>query len=143
MRKLFIPLVSILLSINLNAQLTRLQAESAFGGTDIEHAYSVHQTRDGGFIVAGHTRSNNGQVHGNHATGESDFWVLKLTRTGSIQWQKCLGGSFDETAFSIQQTTDNGYIVAGQASSIDGQVTNNHGLIDVWVVKLDANGNLV
>ena len=131
------------LCTNLSAQTSHLVIENSFGGSDIEHAFSIQQTKDGGFITVGHTESNDGQVHGNHAAGEFDFWVVKLNKNLKIQWQKPLGGTADETAFSVEQTTDNGYIVAGQASSNNGQVTGNHGVLDVWVVKLDSSGNLV
>jgi hypothetical protein len=126
-----------------NAQSSHLVIENSLGGSDIDHAFSIQQTKDGGFITAGHTASNDGQVHGNHAAGEFDFWVVKLNKSLKIQWQRPLGGTADETAFSVEQTTDNGYIVAGQASSNNGQVTGNHGALDVWVVKLDSSGNLV
>src|SRR5580765_3303554 len=61
----------------------------------------------------------------------------------SIQWQKSLGGSVTDYATSIQQTTDGGYIVAGQSSSGDGDVSVNHGQRDYWIVKLDTAGTLV
>src|SRR5258706_10258983 len=142
MKNFIVSSLCIITAINAVSQAPVLQAENSFGGSDIEHAFSIQQTRDGGFITAGHTRSNNGQVSGNHGAGEFDYWVVKLSRAGTIQWQKCLGGTIDETAFSIEQTTDGGYIVAGQANSNGGQVTGNHGVLDFWVVKLDSSGNL-
>ena len=54
----------------------------------------------------------------------------------NIEWQKCLGGSDDDGAFSVQQTSDGGYIVAGLTGSNNGDVSGNHGGGDVWVVKL-------
>lgn len=60
-----------------------------------------------------------------------------------LEWQKCLGGKDDDRAQSVQQTADGGYIVAGYATSTDGDVKGNHGVADDWVVKLDASGNLV
>lgn len=142
MRNFIIPLLCMFAYINSNAQ-THLQAENSYGGSATDNAFSIQQTKDGGFIAAGHTKSNSGQVHGNHAAGEFDFWVIKLSKTGNLQWQKCLGGEIDETAFSIQQTNDNGYIVAGEANSNRGQVTGNHGVLDFWIVKLDSSGNLL
>jgi len=60
----------------------------------------------------------------------------------SIQWQKCLGGTSSEYGFKIQQTSDGGYILVGYTDSDDGNVSGNHGLLDIWVVKLDASGIL-
>lgn len=118
-----------------------LQWQKCLGGTDIEGAdSSIQQTMDGGYIVAGWTESNDGDVSGNH--GHADSWVVKLDAFGDIQWQRCLGGAEWDGAFAIQQTTDGGYIVAGATYSDDGDVSGNHGSQDVWVVKLDALGNI-
>ncbi len=62
-------------------------------------------------------------VSGNHGGG--DFWIVKLGGSGSIQWQKSLGGSEEDFARSIQQTTDGGYIVAGWTWSNDGDILGN------------------
>ena len=95
------------------------------GGTNVDVAYSIQQTSDGGFIVAGYTCSNEGDVSGNH--GNSDYWVVKLNSSGTIEWQKCLGGTDGDYAYSIQQTSDGGFIVAGLTGSNDGDVSGNHG----------------
>jgi len=88
-----------------------IQWQKCLGGTVGDFARSTQQTFDGGYIVSGYTASNNGDVSGNH--GADDFWVVKLNSLGSIQWQKCLGGSGYDLAYSIKQTADSGYIVAG------------------------------
>ncbi|HXK91883.1 MAG TPA: hypothetical protein PLA75_07400, partial [Bacteroidales bacterium] len=64
-------------------------------------------------------------MSGNHGGG--DYWVVKLDSSGTIQWQKCLGGTDNDEAKSIQQTSDGGYIVAGETWSNDGDVSGNHG----------------
>jgi len=117
-----------------------IQWRKILGGSDYEEANSIQQTRDGGYIVAGYTWSNDGDVTGNH--GRGDAWIVKLDRDGNIQWQKALGGSDDDWANSIQQTSDGGYIVAGWTYSDDGNVSGNHGYIDAWIVKLDKDGNI-
>src|SRR5882672_1340874 len=108
----------------LQAQVPNLQVQRSFGGSENEFAFDIHQASDGGYIIAGQTASNNGNVSGNH--GDEDFWVIKLNKNGSIKWQKALGGVGDEAAFSIQETKDGGFIVAGQAGFSSGQVTGNH-----------------
>ena len=114
--------------------------KKCLGGTDHDFAYSIQQTSDGGFIVAGLTGSNDGDVSGNH--GGSDAWVVKLNSSGNILWQKCLGGTDGDYANSIQQTSDGGFIVAGETESNDGDVSGNHGGFDSWVVKLNSSGNI-
>jgi len=111
--------------------------EQNLGGSGNELAYSIQQTTDGGYIVAGESDD----ATGNH--GNTDYWIVKLDSSGNIIWQKSLGGSGGETAYSIQQTNDGGYIVAGTSTSTDGDVTGNHGNGDYWIVKLDSSGNII
>ena len=61
---------------------------------------------------------------------------MKLDVIGSLEWEKCFGGSINDKARSIAETSDEGYIVAGTTESFDGDVTNNHGGVDYWIVKL-------
>ncbi len=114
--------------------------KKSYGGTNNEWAYSIQQTMDGGYIMAGFSQSNNFDVSGNH--GGPDFWVVKLSQTGGLQWQKSMGGSGWEEAFAIQQTTDGGYIVVGLSDSSDGDLNSNNGATDFWVVKLDSLGEI-
>ena len=117
-----------------------LQWQKYFGGSGDDEANSVDQTTDGGYIIAGFTRSYDGDVTGNHAF--YDYWIIKLDSLGTLIWQKCLGGTDDDRAQSIQTTTDGGSIVAGFSNSHDGDVTGNHGFYDYWVVKLNSTGTI-
>lgn len=114
--------------------------QKCLGGTVSDYGQSIRQTSDGGYIVAGYSYSNNGDVTGNH--GSEDYWVVRLDAAGNILWQKALGGSGNDEAYSVWQTADGGYVVAGQTVSNDGDVIGNHGGTDYWVVKLDSAGNL-
>jgi hypothetical protein len=115
--------------------------QRCLGGSSWDEAHSILQTADGGYIVAGLTLSNDGNVSGNH--GGADYWVVKLDGSGNMVWQRCLGGSSWDNAYSVQQTADGGYILAGYTNSNDGNVSGNHGQDDFWVVKLDGSGNMV
>jgi len=99
-----------------------------YGGVDEDVARSISQTSDGGYIVAGDTYLS--------GTRFLDFWVLKLNADGDVQWQKTYGESGFDTAYSIQQTSDGGYIVAGQTSSFGNP------LGDIWILKLKSNGDI-
>ena len=114
--------------------------EKSLGGNSIDDANSIMQTSDGGFIVAGRSYSTNDDVSGNH--GSDDYWIVKLSSDGNIEWKKCFGGSGEDEANCIRQTADGGYIVAGGSDSTSGDVTGNHGMWDYWVVKLDIDGGL-
>ena len=82
--------------------------QKSFGGAFFDRAYSTQQTTDGGYIVAGATQS--------FGSGDNDMWFIKLDSSGDIEWQKTYGGNESDIAYSIQQTWDDGYIVAGQSS---------------------------
>ena len=133
--------------------ITKLTAQNApsiewqkcLGGNHADEANSIQQTIEGGFIVAGMSFSNNGNVSGHHGSlAYPDYWIVKLNSSGTIQWQKSLGGSDYDYSTSIQRTTDGGYIVGGISPSNDGDVSGNHGGLggDYWVVKLDSSGNI-
>jgi len=103
--------------------------QKTYGGSGFDEASSIQQTTDGGYIVAGHTWS--------FGVGYRDFWVLKLDGNGNVTWQKTYGGYGEEQAYSIQQTTDGGYIVAGFTRSFGPCCNNNF-----WVLKLNGNGGV-
>ena len=115
-----------------------IEWEKTFGGLGNERPNHIQQTSDDGYIVAGLSNSNDSDVSGNH--GDNDFWILKITEDGTIQWQKSLGGTGDDWGQHIEQTTDDGYIVTGFSFSNDGDVSGNQGERDYWIVKLDEDG---
>jgi hypothetical protein len=117
-----------------------MQWQKSLGGTNSDFADEILQTSDGGFIVAGYSGSFNGDLTVNH--GANDYWVVKLDVSGNIQWQKSLGGTAYDNATAIQETADGGFIVSGNSNSNNGDVTGNHGLLDYWLVKLDSSGSL-
>ncbi|MBC8643570.1 hypothetical protein H9W95_04315 [Flavobacterium lindanitolerans] len=110
------------------AQAPVIEWQKSLGGTGNDYANSVHQTADGGYIVAGYTSSNDGDVSGNH--GGDDIWVVKLTATGAVARSRTLGGSGNDVASYVQQTADLGYVIAGTTYSNDGDVTRNRGNSD-------------
>lgn len=110
------------------------------GGAEYDAIISVELTPDGGYILAGYTSSNNGDVAGFH--GDQDAWIVKLSNTGNIQWQKCIGGTSRDGAWSITNSPDGGYTFTGHTASTDGDIVFNHGERDIMVGKLDAAGNI-
>ncbi|MEN6342839.1 MAG: YiiX/YebB-like N1pC/P60 family cysteine hydrolase [Methanospirillum sp.] len=117
--------------------------QRALGGSSGECAYSIQQTADGGYVVAGYTGSTDGDVTGYPDGRGPDVWAVKLNATGGLVWQKRLGGTGNDIAYSVQQTADGGYILAGETHSTDGDVTGYHGDYDAWAVKLNDVGGLV
>ena len=117
-----------------------IQWDKCYGGSKSDNGEVIKKTSDGGYVVFGTTESSDGDVSGGH--GYADFWILKLTNTGVIQWQKCYGGSMCEYLRDGIQTTDGGYLLAGLTESSNGDVTGYHGGRDYWVVKTDAAGGI-
>jgi hypothetical protein len=122
------------------AQSPPIEWQRCYGGSGSDYPIAIKNDGNGGYVAIGFTSSTNGDVTGNH--GGMDFWVLKLAPDGNIQWQKTLGGSNADYGYSIALTNDGGYIVTGTTWSIDGDVSGNHGQRDLWVVKLNAAGNI-
>jgi uncharacterized delta-60 repeat protein len=106
--------------------------QKTYGGGDSDRAYSVQQTSDGGYIVAGGA----GGISGDLGFTSGDVWVLKLSSTGDVTWQKTYGGGRTDWAQSVQQTSDGGYIIAGYTYSFGA------GTDDFWVLKLDSTGGV-
>lgn len=115
--------------------------QKSLGGLENDEAFSIKQTQEGGYIVAGYSESNDGNVSGNH--GEADCWIVKLDKLGNIVWQKSLGGTSIEIAYSINPTQDGGYVIAGYSDSNNGDVTGNHGNSDYWIIKLAPDSTII
>jgi len=98
-----------------------------FGGRKGDVGNSVLQTKDGGFIIAGRTKS--------FGNGGYDGWLIKVDLNGNEEWEKTFGGNKDDRCNSIQQTMDGGFVIIGFTESIGS------GGKDVWLVKTDLNGN--
>jgi len=100
-----------------------------YGGSSDDEAYSIQQTSDSGYIVAGYTES--------YTHGGRDFAIYKLNSSGNKIWFRHCGGTSNDSGYSIQQTSTGGYIVAGYTDSY------SYGSQDFAIYKLDSSGNKV
>jgi gliding motility-associated-like protein len=120
------------------------QWEKSFGGTGYESARDIELTDDGGYIIAGETNSTDGGVIAGYG-GTKDIWILKLSASGNLLWQKRYGGTGLDIANHIHKNNDGSFLIAASSSSNDGNITGNHGTAgytDGVLMKIDANGNL-
>jgi hypothetical protein len=113
--------------------------QKIFGGIADDKMYAVVENSNGDFLIAGTTESKDDEFAGNH--GASDVWILKLGADGTKLWQKVLGGVQDDAANAICATADGGYVIAGLTASNNGDVSENKGSFDAWIIKLDNKGN--
>lgn len=115
--------------------------QKTLGGSSYEESTKVQLTNDGNYIIGGYTLSSNGDVTGQHGSG--DYWIVKADTTGNIIWQKTLGGSGDDKCNSVKQNSDGSYIVSGYVRSNDGDITSVHGGDEAWLVKLSSTGEII
>lgn len=106
-----------------------LMWEKVFGGARCDYAWSVRQTKDGGFIMAGGTES--------FGAGIYDVYLVKLDSTGNVVWEKTFGGSASDCGYSLLQLADGGFLVAGSAESFSA------GNPDVYLLRTDADGEMI
>ena len=97
-----------------------------FGGISNDYAYSVIQTSDGGFALAGKTES--------YGAGLYDMWLVKTNANGQQEWNATFGGINDDEAYTVIQTSDGGFLLAGSTASY------GNGGFDMWLVKTNGNG---
>lgn len=99
-----------------------------YGGSGLDYGSSMVQTDDGGFAVAGYTKS--------YGAGDYDFWLVKTDSSGNALWNRTYGGAGSDQAHSLVKASDGGYVIAGGTESFGA------GSQDLWLVKTDVNGNL-
>jgi len=102
-------------------------------GLNAEYVHDLAKTSDGGYIVVGGTTS--------YGAGDRDIWVLKLDSQGNVQWQRTFGSSLFDWSHHVGQTSDGGYIISGATSFVLGFLGGGWGY-DIWVLKLDSQGNI-
>ncbi|SDH98992.1 Por secretion system C-terminal sorting domain-containing protein [Chryseobacterium taeanense] len=131
--------------------------EKYFSGQNHDFLSATVNTQEGGFLLAGTSFSGKGLDKKEDSKGGSDIWLIRINEFGDELWQKTIGGTSDEEARAVIQTTDMGFFVAGNVtfgsaqatsqstdprslSGVEGKATRGYGSKDVLVVRLDKNG---
>ena len=125
----------------------KMDSEGAFfwkryhGGSNNDRCYDVIQTSDDGFMMIGSSESEDFDI--NDSKGSYDFWVIKLSSDGDLQWTKSYGGLEIDVAYAITPTLDGNFLIAGDTRSSDQDVSQNYGNADMWLIKISPSGNLI
>lgn len=127
--------------------------QKTIGGTGGDYFSSIKQTLDGGFIIGSTSFSPISGDKTQNSKGLSDYWIIKITANGIIEWDKTIGGSSEENFSNIELTADGGYIIGGYSSSpISGDKTENYRseltfpylpTLDLWIVKINSLGTVM
>ena len=134
-----------------------IEWQKTLGGEFVDELRSVEQTLDGGYILGGYSNSlsntsnktENSIAKTEDSFGLGDYWVVKLDKNGTQEWQKSYGGNGDDQLTSILQTDDKGYLIGGNSSpqnllgsnSGNKTVANENGS-DMWILKIEEKGRI-
>jgi hypothetical protein len=122
-----------------------IQWQKTIGGLYVDELKSIAQTIDGGYILGGYSNSPVSGEKSESNIGIGDYWIVKLNKEGSIEWQRTIGGDQDDNLFTLIQTKDKGYMVGGNSNSEanNSKSKSNGSGTDFWVLKLDEKGNTI
>lgn len=128
------------LETELNGSLSGL---TTYGGSGNDIANSIIATADGGFAVAGASNSNSFHFDGLNR-GDYDAFIMKLNAGRSIEWVNSFGGSGFDQAFTVIQTLEGDYRIAGESNSNDGNLENlNRGNLDLFLISVSSDGDVM
>ena len=124
-----------------------LEWQKTFGGSEDDSAASIIQTKDGGFAVLGYSKSSDTDVSVN--AGSKDFWLIKLSNSGNLLWEKTFGFSGADYGTTLLEAKDGGFLITGvlDVSGSNGEgnsksTATKHAGGDYWAIKTDGSGNL-
>jgi hypothetical protein len=121
--KKWMVVLMVLIGMRGNAQIT---FQKTYGGINVDQAYSVQQTTDGGYIMVGYTQLS---------ANTTNVYLIKTNAYGDTLWTKTYGGTYDDQGYCVQQTTDGGYIIVGETQDFGA------GWYDVYLIKTKSNGD--
>lgn len=109
--------------------------EQSLGGTNFDVPRSINPTSDSGFIIAGSSRSSDGNVSSNQ--GQNDAWAVKVNNNGQLVWQRTFGGSEIDFGYDAVELIDGSVILVGESSSSNGDLSENKGFSDLLIIKIN------
>lgn len=123
-----------------------IEWQGRYGGDQEDRLWVSTQTRDGGYLLGGSSYTSANGDKSEASRGKNDYWIIRLDAAGNLLWEKTIGGDgSDDLRGSVVETADGGFVLAGHSDSgVSGEKTEpNQGGLDFWIVKTDANGNVL
>ena len=109
--------------------------EQSIGGTNFDVPRSINTTLDGGFLIAGSSRSSDGPVDLNQ--GQNDAWIVKVNSNGQMDWQRTFGGSEIDFGYDAVELSNGSIVLVGESSSSNGDLSENKGFSDLLIIKIN------
>lgn len=117
--------------------------EKTFGGSDGDGCGIIIPTQNNHFYLLCASGSSDGDISYDPYPGSNDIWIVKIDNSGNIIWDKIIGGGMIDAIESATLTNDGGVAVFGWTGSQNGDVSVNYGYYDMWLVKLNSDGEIV
>nr|NQU93978.1 hypothetical protein [Bacteroidota bacterium] len=114
--------------------------EKCYGGSNADVFTRIFQDNEGNFILVGDSHSSDGDISNDPYPGSTDFWIVKIDSLGNILWDRIIGGNVLDQIWPGTLTTDGGVVAYGWTGSSDGDVSVSYGAYDMWMVKLNSEG---
>ena len=119
-----------------------LEWDKNYGNTENDGgSVKILQTQDGGYAFSAINSAVGGDVGFNN--GSVDYWLVKIDGAGTIEWEQSYGGGGIDQVYTMDLTNDGGFVLAGYSNTANGDVSTIYGKNDIWVIRLDANGNIL
>ena len=128
-------------AINASAQIPEIMWQQCYGSPELDMSNGIVSKVDG-LLIAIHLRDSIPGISNYHAMG--DIWIINTDSTGIIIWEKCFGGSKADVPQKLIKKSEDEFFIFGYSYSTDGDVqSGNHGYSDIWVVKINGQGDIL
>lgn len=118
-----------------------IQWQKTFGSNTDDFASNFQLNSDGSIVISGNTKVN--RVINNFSSNSSDeIYIFKINSGGLLQWQKTFGGNGTDIATKTLSTLDGGLLIGGFSNSTDGDIKENKGDVDMWLIKTTGDGTI-
>ncbi|MBE9480207.1 MAG: T9SS type A sorting domain-containing protein [Bacteroidetes bacterium] len=139
--KTILFIIAIILTVACPAQIPGIQWQQCYGSSEMDKSYGI-AAKENGYLLAIHIGTDEPGITNYHGLG--DIWIVNTDSSGNIVWERCFGGSSGDVPQKIKKANDNEYYIYGYTFSTDGDVqSGNNGYSDLWVVKINGQGDLL